>query len=609
MRIGLTLVLLVANLCLFGIISTLRYREKVEAYSFKRGVGLDTALFDDLVSIEIKSPQLPSPRILKKEERQWVLIEPIEWPANPFAIQRILGQLEFMEREVSFPLQEVLGSGQNLADYGLEKPILSIVLNSNKQDAEILLGEISPTENRIYVLTPNKEEILVVSRDLLHSLLVELEDLRSPQLFSIPPFEVTGLSLQFSRPSNTKIRLEKIDTHWFFEAPFRAAADDRAVNAKIAAISALPITEFTEERANHFALSGLDSPSLRISLEGFHRKETLLIGNSVHQNDRPPQVYACLEGSQTLLLLPAELIDSLNNAQESLRQKHFLKIEPPLLTEIEIKHAEQSIQLEHLETGLWQLKSDNGQTQGADEPVVEDLINDLSQIEALRFVSDAPSAADLERWGLQNPQRIVQLKGPLLQTLMIGEKDTKNGLLYAKLQNSPSVYGIDSAFLEKIPLNPLHYRARFLNLIPKTQPISSLSLYDLKTQKMLFTHTLKSDEDSQSQWKNYLETLPQEGTAIEQLLNELHGFRVKFFLDGNFNSLHVLNEDNILPWRYRLEAQSLSSAHDAASSNIQLFFSERLDGQLQIGGDPHSGLTFALPQNWVNALQTLTTSE
>lgn len=69
---------------------------------------------------------------------------------------------------------------------------------------------------------------MAISRELLHDLLLEIEDLRSPQLFTIPTFEVQGLAVQINQPITSKFRLAKIQDHWLFETPIQTPANDRA---------------------------------------------------------------------------------------------------------------------------------------------------------------------------------------------------------------------------------------------------------------------------------------------------------------------------------------------------------------------------------------------
>ena len=611
MRIGVTLCLIIANVCLFGLIAFLQHSKALNAANFAPGIGLDTASFSALERIELIGPSLPSARILKKENRKWNLVSPIEWPANPFAVQRILTQLEFLERDISFPVSEVLESGQTLADYGLEAPILSINLATQTDSWTIAIGETSTTDSRIYLLSPDKAHILVASRTLLTSLLLELDDLRNPQLFTIPPFEIQGLTLQLARPSGAKVRLAKTGEHWTFEAPFQTEADDYAVNALVSALSALPITRFIEGDTSNSTLTGLDEPSLRLTLEGFHRRETLLVGNRINQFGMPPQVYASLEGAKAILVLPATVIDTLQSAQETLRQRHFLSFDPAALNTLTISQSGHSVLLEHLETGLWQLKDEATHTPlSADEPVIETLLEFLLNLEALYFVSDAPSAADLERWSLQDPQRIIELKGPETITLMIGGLDTERGLLYAKLANSPCVYGVALNILDQTPVRPLYYRSRWLDFIPKTLPLQSLTLTDLETQKTLLNYTFSPSGTTENEWGDFLKTLPtQQAIAAETLLKGVKSMRVREFLEEPFSNTPTLGKDEVLSWKYRLEAQHLEKTATADTltpgNPAQMLITERLDGQLQLAGTPASGLTFTLPQNWVDAIEDL----
>ena len=85
MRFRFTIFLLVANLALFAAIWGLE-REKSSDSAERRDMAPITLL-------EIEGKSVEKPRILKLENNRWRIVSPIEWPANLFAVNRIINQL------------------------------------------------------------------------------------------------------------------------------------------------------------------------------------------------------------------------------------------------------------------------------------------------------------------------------------------------------------------------------------------------------------------------------------------------------------------------------------------------------------------------------------
>ena len=143
----------------------------------------------------------------------------MQWSANYFAINRILNQLQFLEEEASFPVDDIEKTGQSLADYGLENPLLRIVIAEGEESISLSIGTLTEIGNNVYLLGPDGREIFVVDRQVIDGLLVDLNDLRTREIFDIPVFEVDALGLQIRSENTTdgsslKVRLARNNGAW-----------------------------------------------------------------------------------------------------------------------------------------------------------------------------------------------------------------------------------------------------------------------------------------------------------------------------------------------------------------------------------------------------------
>ena len=188
MRFRLTLFLLLVNVLLFfGI------------WSLERPDDSDDIRPSDSVAftvLQIEGKNIDKPRVLKLENNKWRIVSPIDWPANLFAVNRIKNQLEFLDKEANFSLDEVKKHGHALSEYGLEDPAYIFKYGNGKKMYSLKIGKSAPIGDRIYMLDENGGRIIVVDKEFVESLIVDIERLRQQSIFEIPRFEVSAFSIR-----------------------------------------------------------------------------------------------------------------------------------------------------------------------------------------------------------------------------------------------------------------------------------------------------------------------------------------------------------------------------------------------------------------------------
>ncbi len=608
MRFKLTVILVLFNIALFGVIFYLE-KEAASEYRFAREHRLVLApgLVQEADSLQIEGSQLPQKWVMTRKANEWFLTEPVQWPANYFAVNRILNQLKFLEWETRFSVDEVKKSGRSLADYGLDEPKAVLTIRRNEEDTLITIGESTQIGNRLYILSPDQTEVYVINRELLDSISIDLEELRSQKIFDIPLFEVRSISMQkTTNQLNPAMRLTRGPDGWKFEAPIQIAADSQRVEAVINNLNGLSVISFHSPDP---ATQGLNNPSIRLTIEGNNRREMILLGNSVPAENGPLQYYAKLADSPTVFTVPAAPFDTLWETQENLRDKNFLSFDPRELTAIEIGLSELNVTLQKLETGAWrvlQMKAGGGlDSWTADPKVTADVIKELAEVEAQRFVSNAPSASDLKNYGLNEPQRKIVLRTGTEKTLLLGDIDVNENLIYAKLDTEPFVYKVETSLLHLLKVSALHYRQRVLEEQPRAARIQSILLSNLEEDNTLLEWSI---EPSSETWTDILKDRPEEEReAVLSLVENLRRFEVKDYLRNTFSDAFNLDTGKALPWKFKLTAGiNLPGGSEAQVLTRTYFFTERVGGTTQFGGSPHHQVEFTVNQKLLDALFTLT---
>lgn len=636
MRSKVTVVLLFLNVLLFYYIFHYEQKwqaERAQLEARKRVLGPEAA------TIEKFSRRSPTAPTLAAEKRAdgWWLTQPLEWPANPNAIARVVSDLQFLEHVTSFSVADVVKGNRTLADYGLAEPAMTFTFTSGGKDYALQVGDRTEIGNRLYLLSPDGERIHVVAQTFADSLNLTLDQLRSASVFTVPVFEVRSLAVQTAPPANLKIRLRREGPRWLLEAPILARANKPAVEGAIAALNSLPALRFIETRDPDAGRTGLDTPQLRLTLEGNSRRETLLLGAPVRPApaDAAPagasptvELFAKFEEKPAVFVtsLPTKLLEDLRRAQEEFRDPHVLDFEPAAVTALTLTTPNQpEFNLQRLEATqsaeAWQLVVRQGggqapQTLPADPAVVQELIARLRDLSVLRFVSDAPTATDLENFGFNRPELEIALalssgggpRGtePATTTLQIGARPGERATIYARIANSPFVYQIEPSLLEDVPVTARHFRQRLLRELPEGTRVTGLTLTELSSgtalvrksappEGALTPEAISADEPENRR------------AALQTLLAQVRTLRAKNYPAAPFADTGIELNGSPTPWRYRLDVDLTLSGGTTQTASSRFYFTERLGGTTQYGGTAEfDGVTFELPQDLIDALFALT---
>lgn len=661
MRTKVTLVLVFLNVALFFFIFKFERTWMTDPRAREarsRVLGPEAA---DIRTLTLTSTVPGGSFSLTRRGDTWWLTQPLEWPANLHVVNSILHELQLLENVSSFSAKDLAANTMSLADYGLDRPKLTVSFASGDAPPTVLrIGDATNIGNRLYILSPDGERIHVVARGLADSLSLGLDKLRADTLLTVPAYEARGLLVQSAA---VRLRIRRENNRWLFDTIINnARAGKTAVDLAIAGLNDLRVKSFSPA-APPATLPSVD-PKLRVTLEGNNRRETLFLGDPVpapvSQIALPPaptpnpplsalsaqpasetEYYAQLEGRAAVftVAVPTALVETLRNAQVRLREKRLLEFDLPSVTAVALTAPNQPpLTLQRLDAGTtpadatWQIvrrgdTASGPQTLPADRAVVQRLLEQLTLLSAKDpggFVSDAPANADLEKWGFNRPERELTLTfaGPAAPapnpqtprpnpsatvTLQLGTD--AQGATYARLDplTNPkgSIYAVDLDLRRELPVAPRDWRERQLPALPPTATITALTLTSTRPDAApLYTHKLAAHET----WLTVLAAEPAaKKTALEALLAQMRAPRAKRFVQDAFTDrVTVAGDDR--PWSYQLEATVALPGGTAGeqTGTKTLLFTERVGGAQQLAGSREFNAVFEIEQPLLDALWTFT---
>jgi hypothetical protein len=638
MRTKVTLILVFLNVALFFFIFKFERSWRTERASLearRRVLGTEAA---DIRSLVVTSTVPGGSYTLARRGEVWWLTAPMEWPANPHAVNSLKTELQLLEHVSSFNVSDLEKNNQHLADYGLEKPRLTVQLISGEgpgaTSATLSLGDVTKDGTRLYVLSPDGKRIHVVNRTVADSLALPLESLRADSLLTIPVSEARALSVQ---TSGVRVRIRREGARWLFDTIIDARANKTTLEDAIGGLNGLHPKTFNPP--NPPATLPSAAPTLRVTLEGNNRSETLFLGEPLGPTAittgaaTAPDIeyYAQLDRRPALftVAVPAALLDALRNAPLVLREKRILEFDPHAVTAITLAQPilpnQPPLTLQRLEApagsapdapASWQIVRRGATTPGpqtlpADRARVQRLLDQLALLAAKNFQTDASTNADLENWGFKRPEREVTLTlggpptppatpagGPLVLSL---GTDTQRAVyaLVGPTNPGSSIYAVDRAILDdELPVEIRAWRDRQLFDLPAVARLTELKLTDLNGNQVLLEVSLDANGHAPAPTPNH--------PAVETILTALHHLRAKSFPQDTFTEQVLVGGDE-RPWRYQLDyTLALPGGAGGEQTSVKtLLFTERVGGDQQLGGSKELDAVFEIEQPFLDALWTI----
>lgn len=208
-------------------------------------------------AVELQTSQ--GPIRLAAVNKEWRLVEPIDFPADAAAVRSLLGAIADLDVERVLPLGEV-----ELADFGLEDPVLGVVLlDSEGTRFSLAVGDPTPLGSNRAVRRGSDEEIVMSTGAFVTGLDRGVDDWRSRDVVDLLEHDLDSVEIE---TAEDQIRTERVNGRWQLEAPLVDLADRDQMQSLISELNTLRISEFLPVDGDPAEL-GLDPPAFRVLLE------------------------------------------------------------------------------------------------------------------------------------------------------------------------------------------------------------------------------------------------------------------------------------------------------------------------------------------------------
>lgn len=567
------LVLVLVNILLLGIIVQAERSRSQRLKGHTPGALRIHAL--KVSSLDLSEVQGPKRWTLELGPSGWALAHPHRGDADPILVESLLKELQFLEAQEIFKLEDLQQSGKNLEDWGLQSGALHLELTQSNKKKRYRVS----FQEKTYVLDFQEEKIFIFPSKSLSLLNTSAENFFQKTLFSHSAFQVDAIKIE--KPSGERVRLQKQAKRWEIEKPIAVAADSFRVQTVLAELTQLCVTP--SRRA-----PPATSPRLTLSLFAKDKRETLFMYEP--SEDEPDLYWAQREGFDVSFKVPAVALEAFLHPIKHLRDRSVFEMHPESLTQIELCNATGCVRIAPDTEGTWRVEERGSHHQlRVDTQLLEERIKDLELLRIEAFVEDEPTSAQLRNYGLHAPQLQLRVNHKdHSKSMHIGSLDPQTQTLYAQEPGKPYVYTLPARLLKRFPVHAHAYRSRLFKRFPEGSRLVSLTLKDAQTNAILH----ESSQKAPSFCYHLLEP---------HILN----FWVQDYLPLRTDETHLsLDADTRLPWLYRIEAKV--QAPDSRQDTLQVFsfvVTKRVGAALQYAAA--EGICFSLTSTWIDCLAQL----
>ncbi|MCO6429290.1 MAG: DUF4340 domain-containing protein [Deltaproteobacteria bacterium] len=362
---------------------------------------------------------------------------------DPAVVSSLVSGILKLKLDEPLPKDEV---EQDLSAYGLKSPELSIKLRTLDNSYELLFGKLNSYFNQRYFKLGDSEAVYLVPEFLYSAANKKAEDFRDRTPIEFIDSDVEKISI---RSKQGEITIQPGEPgEWRITHPIESAASGQAIAGITRTLRNLRAEGFVND-LTELKKYGLEDPEISVEI---HFKETaarqpisLAISSVADSADKSQETsYAYIKGLPSIYELSIDPSKGLVKTPAEIREKSLLKFALDSVARVEIEKRD-TAKISLVRDGeTWTVNQKPG-----DKAFINQLLTDLSRLEAKDFPADSPSA------GLDKPHLKISLhfSGADTQdlTLVVGNAVQKDGSLrFASISKVPYLIAISEEDVKKI---------------------------------------------------------------------------------------------------------------------------------------------------------------
>ena len=343
----------------------------------------------------------------------WLLTKPVLYPAQPAAIQALLEALQKLSPALKISAAELRENKDSEAQFGLETPQTSIVIETPDQRWQLKVGNRTAPGNQVYLSVVGVDGAFVADSAWLKLIPQSADQWRDTSLVN------SGQNYDWIVITNganiIELHADPVTHLWHMIRPQPARAVSARITDALQQLQTAHVTQFVTDDPNvDLTRYGLQPASMNLWLGlGTNYLAGIDLGKS--PADDASQVYAKREGWNTVFTTAGAPLSEWAGTMNDFRDRNLFELTAPV-AEIDVTNRFNATNSFVLQKGPgtndWKIV---GEKFAADAGTVQAFIQALANLQIERFVKDVVTKPDLQTYGLATPQCQVTLRSAVSQ--------------------------------------------------------------------------------------------------------------------------------------------------------------------------------------------------
>jgi hypothetical protein len=414
----------------------------------------------------------------------WLLAKPVVYPAQPAAIETLLGALQKLTPAIRISAGELRKQPDADAEYGFGPPRISLVVEGGDgQRWQLQVGNKTAPGDQVFLRVVGTDGAFVADADWLKYIPRSANDWRDTALVDFNGNTPNWIVLT----NGTKVIelfLDATNHLWRMTRPLEARADSDRITEALQRLQTAHVVHFvTDDTRADLSAYGLQPANLDLWLgHGTDFVSAVHLGNSP-TNDSS-LVYARRLDWSTILTTAKEPLSPWFGPVNDFRDPYLLELSAPV-AEIEVR-GKDNFTLQRQGTNRWRVAGENFPV---DAGSVQQFIKDLASLRVAEFVKDVVTKPDLPAYGLATPAQQTTLfsavddTNAVIAQLLFGTTQTNE--IFVRRADEDSVYAISLEDYNQLPEAGWQFRERQIWHFPEADVAQIIIHQDGKTRQIV----------------------------------------------------------------------------------------------------------------------------
>lgn len=324
----------------------------------------------------------------------WMLTTPLNYPAQPAAIEALLGALQKLSPE-RISAAELREHPHADTDFGFNPPRANLVIQSATQRWQLQVGSKTPPGDQVYLRVIGADGAFVADADWLKFIPLSANVWRSTALVDAgSAFDSIVLT---NGAKVIELHRDATNQFWRMTRPQPARADSGRITELLQRLQTAQVGQFvTDDPKADLSAYGLQPPDLSLWLG----RGTNVTAIHTGKTNEAGQIYARREGWNTVFTTDKEVFTPWRGQVKDFRDPFLLELTAPV-AEIEVR-GEKNFSLQRQGTNGWIIA---GEKFPVDAESAQTFLKLLAGLRVAEFVQDVVTESGYQNYGLTTPVR------------------------------------------------------------------------------------------------------------------------------------------------------------------------------------------------------------